>query len=86
MLLTHPDPSATVFRTRAGLSALDLDPTRSSTNLLPKTIARSGLSRRIHRVEAEFGTSRHPDYLITEGEHTLVAEVAGELPGPGGPE
>ncbi len=39
VLLTHPDPSATVFRTRAGLSALDLDPTRSFTNLLPKTIA-----------------------------------------------
>lgn len=26
-------------------------------------------------VEPEFGTGRHPDYLITAGEHTLVAEV-----------
>jgi hypothetical protein len=26
-------------------------------------------------VEPEFGTGRHPDYLITAGEHTIVAEV-----------
>ncbi|MEU6980748.1 hypothetical protein [Streptomyces sp. NPDC046371] len=26
-------------------------------------------------VEPEFGTGRHPDYLTTAGEHTLVAEV-----------
>jgi len=26
-------------------------------------------------VEPEFGTGRHPDYLITAGEHTVVAEV-----------
>ncbi|WP_327378872.1 hypothetical protein OG393_33710 (plasmid) [Streptomyces sp. NBC_01216] len=26
-------------------------------------------------VEPEFGIGRHPDYLITAGEHTLVAEV-----------
>lgn len=26
-------------------------------------------------VEPEFGTGRHPDYLITAGENTLVAEV-----------
>ncbi|MFF2572691.1 hypothetical protein [Streptomyces sp. NPDC058084] len=26
-------------------------------------------------VEPEFGTGRHPDYLISAGEHTLVAEV-----------
>lgn len=26
-------------------------------------------------VEPEFGTGRHPDYLITAGGHTLVAEV-----------
>ncbi|MFI5748993.1 hypothetical protein ACIBBE_24375 [Streptomyces sp. NPDC051644] len=26
-------------------------------------------------VEPEFGTGRHPDYLISAGEHTIVAEV-----------
>ncbi|MER7688671.1 hypothetical protein [Streptomyces sp. NPDC097610] len=26
-------------------------------------------------MEPEFGTGRHPDYLITAGEHTVVAEV-----------
>lgn len=26
-------------------------------------------------VEPEFGTGRHPDYLITAGEHTVVAET-----------
>ncbi|MER5572380.1 hypothetical protein [Streptomyces massasporeus] len=26
-------------------------------------------------VEPEFGTGRHPDYLVTAGDHTLVAEV-----------
>ncbi|MFE7777671.1 nuclease-related domain-containing protein [Streptomyces sp. NPDC057445] len=27
------------------------------------------------QVEPDFGTGRHPDYLITAGEHTIVAEV-----------
>ncbi|RPK90004.1 hypothetical protein [Streptomyces sp. ADI98-10] len=39
MLLAPPDPSTAVFQTRAGLTALDLDPDGQCADMLPRTIA-----------------------------------------------
>jgi hypothetical protein len=39
VLLTPPDPSTAVFQTRAGLTALELDPSGPYAGTLPKTIA-----------------------------------------------